>query len=100
MKLIGHIIIPNVYSLYPDTMQIYYKQSVPGKENIECPLTVLAKGGPYNFLVFNFPTVERSDRKDLLSSSWLTLFFYLNGPFPCSRPFEIHPKLGPWREDE
>ena len=27
MKLIGHIIIPNVYSLYPDTMQIYYKQS-------------------------------------------------------------------------
>ena len=28
MKLIGHIIIPNVYSLYPDTMQIYYKQSI------------------------------------------------------------------------
>ena len=76
------------------------KDSVPGKKNIECPLTLLANGGPYDFLVFNFPTVERSDRKDLLSSSWLTLFFYLNGPFPCSRPFEIHPKLWPWWEDE
>ena len=27
MQIIGQIIIPNVYSLYPDTMQIYYKQS-------------------------------------------------------------------------
>ena len=28
MQIIGQIIIPNVYSLYPDTMQIYYKQSI------------------------------------------------------------------------
>ena len=30
MQIIGQIIIPNVYSLYPDTMQIYYKQSSLG----------------------------------------------------------------------
>ena len=31
MKIISHIIIPNVYSLYLDTMQIYYKQSLDAK---------------------------------------------------------------------
>ena len=31
MQIIGQIIIPNVYSLYPDTMQIYYKQSSGGR---------------------------------------------------------------------
>ena len=34
MKIISHIIIPNVYSLYLDTMQIYYKQSLFQTENV------------------------------------------------------------------
>ena len=78
---IGHYICNASSAKY--NLEIYV-QCITDKNNIICPFTVLAKGGPYNFLVFKFPTVERSDRKDLLSSSWLTLFFYLNAPLPCS----------------
>ena len=52
----------------------------------------LRENPSYNFLVFKLPTAERSDRKDLLSSGWLTLFFLPNWPLALFPSFWNSPK--------